>query len=533
MIASMGVDVITEDIVRCTDTTVKDVNFVSQWAYTNRILKAAEWAGRQGANVQFMQMTSFGCGPDAFVTDEIRSLLRQHGKALTLLKIDDVSNLGSIRLRVRSVIDSMRYSLSGVKTEAGAAFAGTPVFGTADRRRKIIAPFFTPFISPLIPPLMRRAGYDVENLPVSDAQSAEYGLKYANNEICYPATLIVGDIVKAFRSGRYDPRDTAVIMTQTGGQCRASNYISLIKRALTEAGYPGVPVISLASGSGISNDQPGFRINWARMLRIVLASLLYSDCLAKFYYASVVREREKGQAARLRDLYMERAVGAIEANDTGALWTALGEAAEAFDGIVTDRQAPRVGVVGEIFLKFNPFAQKDMTNWLTEQGIEVVPPMLTDFFMQAFVNGKVNAESSLERSRVPRAVMRWAYKWVRRRIDRANAAGSRFRYFTPFADIFDEAAEAGSVVSLCAQFGEGWLLPGEILSMARQGVTHVVSLQPFGCIANHIVSKGIEKRIKRLYPGLSILSLDFDSGVSDVNVRNRLLLFVDNLKECV
>ena len=167
---------------------------------------------------------------------------------------------------------------------------------------------------------MRRAGYDVENLPVSDAQSAEYGLKYANNEICYPATLIVGDIVKAFRSGRYDPRDTAVIMTQTGGQCRASNYISLIKRALTEAGYPGVPVISLASGSGISNDQPGFRINWARMLRIVLASLLYSDCLAKFYYASVVREREKGQAARLRDLYMERAVGAIEANDTGALW---------------------------------------------------------------------------------------------------------------------------------------------------------------------------------------------------------------------
>ena len=533
MIASMGVDVITEDIVRCTDTTVKDVNFVSQWAYTNRILKAAEWAGRQGANVQFMQMTSFGCGPDAFVTDEIRSLLRQHGKALTLLKIDDVSNLGSIRLRVRSVIDSMRYSLSGGKTEAGAAFAGTPVFGTDDRRRKIIAPFFTPFISPLIPPLMRRAGYDVENLPVSDAQSAEYGLKYANNEICYPATLIVGDIVKAFRSGRYDPRDTAVIMTQTGGQCRASNYISLIKRALTEAGYPGVPVISLASGSGISNDQPGFRVNWARILRIVLASLLYSDCLAKFYYASVVREREKGQAARLRDLYMERAVGAIEANDTGALWTALGEAAEAFDGIVTDRQAPRVGVVGEIFLKFNPFAQKDMTNWLTEQGIEVVPPMLTDFFMQAFVNGKVNAESSLERSRVPRAVMRWAYKWVRRRIDRANAAGSRFRYFTPFADIFDEAAEAGSVVSLCAQFGEGWLLPGEILSMARQGVTHVVSLQPFGCIANHIVSKGIEKRIKRLYPGLSILSLDFDSGVSDVNVRNRLLLFVDNLKECV
>lgn len=533
MMASMGVDVITEDIVRCTDTTVEDVYFVSQWAYANRILKAADWAGKQDAGVQFMQMTSFGCGPDAFITDEIRSLLRMHGKALTLLKIDDVSNLGSIRLRVRSVIDSMKFSAGGARKAAAGGFAGTPVFRKADRRRKIIAPFFTPFISPLVPALMRRAGYDVENLPVSDALSAELGLKYANNEICYPATLIVGDIVKAFKSGRYDPHDTAVIMTQTGGQCRASNYISLIKRALTEAGYADVPVISLSSGSGISNDQPGFSMNWPKILRIVLASLLYSDCIAKFYYAAAVREKEKGRAALLRDFYMGKAVDAIDSNDTSALWSALAEAAEAFDGIVENRQAPRVGVVGEIFLKFNPFAQKDITNWLTGQGIEVVPPMLTDFFMQAFVNGKVNIDSSLERKRVPRVLMKWAYKWVRRRMQRANAIGSRFRYFTPFADIFDEAAEARSVISLCAQFGEGWLLPGEIISMARQGVTHVVSLQPFGCIANHIVSKGIEKRIKKLYPELNILSLDFDSGVSDVNVRNRVLLFVDNLKACV
>ena len=532
MIASMGVDVITEDIVRCEANTVEGVHFVSQWAYTNRILKAADWAARQGDGVQYMQMTSFGCGPDAFLTDEIRSLLKRHGKVLTLLKIDDVGNLGSIRLRVRSAVESLKFSAGGGCREA-APLPKAPVFGKADRKRKIIAPFFTPFISPLVPAIMRLAGYEVENLPQSDSLSADWGLKFANNEVCYPATLIVGDIVKAFKSGKYDPANTAVIMTQTGGQCRASNYLSLIKRALAESGFGSVPVVSLATGSGLSNEQPGFKMPWARIARVVLASLLFSDCIAKFYYASAVRERQPGQAAALRDRYLGEACKHISRNDAKGLVGLLAEAAADFDAIVVDREAPRVGVVGEIFLKFNPFAQKDITNWLVGQGIEVVPPLLTDFFMQAFVNSKVNKEHGLERVSVPGFAMGLAYKWVMGQVRRVNEAAARFRYFTPFADIFAEAAAAKGVVSLCAQFGEGWLLPAEIVSMARSGVTHVVSLQPFGCIANHIVSKGIEKRIKALYPDLSILSLDFDSGVSDVNVRNRMLLFIDNLKECV
>ena len=533
MIASMGADVITEDIVRCDTATVENVNFVSQWAYTNRILKAADWAGRQDRNVQFMQMTSFGCGPDAFLTDEIRSLLKRHGKTLTLLKIDDVGNLGSIRLRVRSLIDSLKFAASDASSTPAETFLQPSVFRKSDRRRKILAPFFTPFISPLVPSIMKLAGYDVENLPESDVLSADWGLKYANNEICYPATLIVGDIIKALKSGQYDPDDTAVIMTQTGGQCRASNYISLIKRALAEAGFAGVPVISLSTGSGLRNEQPGFKMNWMKIIRVVLASLLYSDCIAKFYYASAVREKEKGSAARLRDHYLNEAAKAIAHNSSDELMDLLAKAADDFDLIVTDRSAARVGVVGEIFLKFNPFAQKDITNWLTEQGIEVVPPLLTDFFMQAFVNSSVNKANGLARNNVPPVVMKWAYAKVSKQIARVNKTGSRFRHFTPFADIFAEAEGARQVVSLCAQFGEGWLLPGEIVSMARHGVTHVVSLQPFGCIANHIVSKGVEKRIKKLYPDLNILSLDFDSGVSDVNVRNRMLLFIDNLKECV
>lgn len=532
MVAAIGADVLTEDVVRDTDAPTDGVNFVPQWAYATRILKAAEWTARQDGRVQMMQLTSFGCGPDAFLTDETRSLLHRHGKTLTLLKIDDVSNIGSIKLRVRSCIESLRMTATTAAGERGPQpFVKTPRFGRADRKRRIIAPFFTPFISPLIPAIVKLAGYDVDCLPPSDALSGELGLRYANNEVCYPATLIVGDIVKALRSGRYDPDDTAAIITQTGGQCRASNYISLIKKALTESGFANVPVISLASGSGIANDQPGFRINWAKMLPTVVTALIYSDCMAKLYYATVARERQKGAAKALLDKYIAIAAADIQQGKANRLWQRLEEAAATFALAADDRATARVGVVGEIFLKFNPFAQKGITEWLTEQGVEVVPPLLTDFFLQAFVNTRVNKRGHIERKTLPDCALRWAYSLVWRKIERANAICSRHRHFTPFESIFAKADEASRVVSLYAQFGEGWLLPGEVMSMAQQGVTHVVSLQPFGCIANHIVAKGIEKRVKTLCPEMNMLSLDFDSGVSDVNVRNRMLLFIDNLKK--
>jgi len=188
-----------------------------------------------------------------------------------------------------------------------------------------------------------------------------------------------------------------------------------------------------------------------------------------------------------------------------------------------------VGIVGEIYLKFNPFAQKDITSWLCEQGIEVVPPMLTDFFLQSFVNTEVNHNNRLERKRLPDSIVRFAYQLVWKQLEKAARQCAAFRYCTPFESIYDKAEEARQVVSLTAQFGEGWLLPGEILSMARQGVNHVISLQPFGCIANHIVAKGIERRIKSVCPQMNLLTLDFDSGVSDVNIRNRVLLFIDNI----
>ena len=531
MIAGMGVNVITDDIVRDMDIPMDDVHFVRQWAYANRILKAAKWVALQGNEIQFMQLTSFGCGPDAFLTDEVSCLLQRYGKTPTFLKIDDVCHIGSLRLRVRSVVESLKLSIREKESKEVAAFITTPPYTKVDRKRKIIAPFFTSFISPLIPPLMRLAGYEVEILPVSDTKSCTWGLRYANNEVCYPATLIVGDIIKAFNEGKYDPIETAVAITQTGGQCRASSYISLIKKALIETGFQNVPVLSLTFGfSPIGDQQSGFHINWFKMLPIVTDSLLYSDCISMFYYAAVVREKGKGQAKQLKDTYLNVAKDIIRRNSPQEFQTCLALAAKDFNRIIRDEEHPRVGVVGEIFLKFNPFAQHNICEWLSEKGIEVVPPLLTEFFMQGFVNYGVKQSSGIKHKIIPDGLIHKLYDLVWQRVERFNRTAGTFRYFTPFESVFSKANQAEKVISLNAQFGEGWMLPAEILSLASQNVRHVISMQPFGCIANHIVSKGIENRIKQLYPDMHLLSLDFDSGISEVNIINRLLLFIDNLK---
>lgn len=531
MISGMGVNVITDDLVRDKEININDIHFVSQWAYTNRILKAAKWCALQGKDIQFIEMTSFGCGPDAFLVDEVREVLMRHNKPLTLLKLDDISNIGSMKLRVRSMIESLKLADTCQSEKQNAkSFVTVPIYDKTYRNRKVLLPFFTPFMSPLIPAILQVAGYDTENLPLSDSESCEWGLKYANNEVCYPATLIVGDIIKAFKSGKHDPAMTAVAITQTGGQCRASNYISLIKKALIDAGYTDVPVISISFGGGIENNQPGFSVNWMKILPLAFYSILYSDCIAKFYYASVVRETENGASAQLRDKYLQLAAKAIAQKNSKQLLLLLQSAADEFNAICKKCNVPKIGIVGEIFLKFNPFAQKNIIDWLIDKDIEVVPPILSSFFMQSFVNRKVNVKSHVENKQISDFLLDWGYKIIKIQIDKINTIAGQFRYFIPFSDIFEEAMEAKNLVSLHAQFGEGWLLPAEITSFIHQGVNNVVSLQPFGCIANHIVAKGIEKRVKNIYPNINFLSLDFDSGVSDVNIANRMLLFIDNLK---
>ncbi len=529
VIAELGATVISDDIVRGRhNLQMNDTYMLSQWAYMNRIVKAAKWTAEQSERVNYVQITSFGCGPDAFLLDEVENIFFRYGKVCTIIKVDDINNVGSMRLRVRSLLESL--ALKKHEKQAPKAFVNTKTFGKEDRQRTILAPFFTDYASPLLPQIFEISGYKLEVLPKSDELSAETGLKYSNNEVCYPATLIVGDFIKALKSGRYELENTAVGITQTGGQCRASSYYAVIRKALVDAGFEQVPVISVAMGGNMKNNQPGFHLDLVRIFPIAIAAVLFGDCLSQLYHSTVVRCEDKSQAKRLQDDYLESAKSLVLQRDNKGLLDLLEAAVSDFNAIITrDLPRKRVGIVGEIFLKFHSFANKNVIQWLISQDIEVLPPTLLPLFTHGFVNRETNLRHNLTTSNIPNLAMRAFYGAIRREVGRFNRTMSRFRYFRPQEDIFELAEGVEKTLPLYAQFGEGWLLPAEIIAYARSKADAVISLQPFGCIANHIISRGTENMIKKQFPELNLLNLDFDSSISEVNVTNRLMLLRDSL----
>ncbi|MBR6083189.1 MAG: 2-hydroxyacyl-CoA dehydratase [Salinivirgaceae bacterium] len=531
-IAYMGIDVITEHVATKLGSSVfEEVNAVSQWAYPNRIFKAAYFAGKYPRkNLHFVELTSFGCGPDAFILDEVNAILKRFGKNLTILKIDDVNNIGSLRLRIRSLVESCKADLAA-ESKIDRKFETTKIFEKEDRRRTIIAPYFAEGYSEFLPSLFKLAGYNLVVLPTGNQEAAETGLRYANNDICYPATIVVGSIINALKSGKYDLDNTAVIITQTGGQCRASNYYSLIKNAMVAGGFAKVPVLSLATGAGVSNSQPGFEINWLKVAKTLVHAMLYADCIAKMYHSAAVREKIKGKAFELRNHYIEAAFPYVEAKDHKGLKRLLKQAVADFSNAVEkNKQVPVIGLVGEIYVKYNGFSNKFVTQWLIEHGVEVVPPALVTFFSTSFVNSHYNRKYNIKHESGSLLMSDGLHALLLSCMRTYDRICRPFPYYRPFASIFEIGRLSEKVINPAADFGEGWMLPGEICHLAEHGVQNVVSLQPFGCIANHIISKGIEKKIKQVYPQMSLLFLDFDSSTSEANVFNRLHFMVENCK---
>jgi len=536
MAADFGADIITEDIVRFSDDDALDgINGVLQWTYVTRILKAARFVAGAESSVHYVQMTSFGCGPDAFIIDEVSDILKQGGKNITILKIDDVNNIGSLKLRLRSLVESLKFKSGLAGTRAKKVFPKhTAVFREEDRHRTILYPFISGYLSPIIKPALEACGYKAVMLPPSDEKTVEYGLKHSNNEICYPATLCVGDIVKALDSGKYDPKEVAVGISQTGGQCRATNYLTLIKKALANAGYGDVPVVALGVGTSPLNEQPGMHFSLSKIAKCAVSAIVYGDCLSQMYYSTVVREQVSGTSAKLRDSYMAALVSSVRWNRVGEMFKLLRRAAEEFDAVPVreNLSVPAVGIVGEIYVKYNSFSHKNVVSWLVENGVEPVIPNVTDFMIQDIVNNKINVKLNLAH----RSLRTWGFTLAfsmiaKSAIAKADRACRPFRRYRPFGSIEEKAAKGAEIVNLAAQFGEGWLIPAEFASFAEHGIYNAVSLQPFGCIANHIVAKGIEKRVKRLYPKMNLLFLDFDSGTSEANVLNRLHFVIKNARD--
>ncbi|MDR2040439.1 MAG: acyl-CoA dehydratase activase [Bacteroidales bacterium] len=530
MLCEMGADVLSEDAVSEL-TSLPELQVLSQWTYPNRIYQAAAWVGQQPENVQLVQINSFGCGPDAITINETKELLRSKGKTHTLVRVDEITSTGSLRLRLRSMLES--FTLRNV-AESTLAKERTQVafFEEKDKHRTILAPGFSHIYSRMLPPIFALGGFKLVNLPPPDKMSVDAGLKYANNEICYPATIVVGDIIKALQSGKYDRDQVAIGITQTGGQCRASTYLSLIKKALIASGFEDVPVIAIGTEGKVINSQPGFDMNWLKLLPTIFAALCYTDSIATMYYSSVAREVNKGSSDHLLDKYLRVIQPKILRKDINGIYALLKRAVAEFNRIETDqRYHPRIGIVGEIYIKYNAFGNSDMVDWLVGQGVEVVVPPLIDFFLQSFVNIEVNTQQKIRRSSWSDMFVYFLEKYANGFVGRTNRVMSKYVRYEPSHSIRDMSEKASEILNLANQFGEGWLIPGEIAAFAGSGVNNVVSVQPFGCIANHVVSKGVEKRIRDRYPDMNLLFLDFDSGMSEVNVLNRLHFMVKNVTD--
>ncbi|MCC8145793.1 MAG: acyl-CoA dehydratase activase [Bacteroidales bacterium] len=528
ILADLGAIVLTDDVFRAEEENgYSHLSIVSQWSYPNRVIQSALQVAKLPANVQLIQLNSFGCGPDSFIMDEAMAILKQSGKNLTIIRIDEIASPGSVRLRLRSLLESLKNSNPLNQKEESFEVYNVP-FTKKDRTKVVLIPWMCDFINPFAPALGELAGYKVENLPKSDRLSVDLGLKYGHNEVCYPSTLVVGDIIKALQSGKYDLDNVVVSITQTGGQCRATNYIAQIKTALERAGYSDIPVLALTAGKTFQNDQRAFKLPVVKLANIAIYTVLYGDSIQQMYAAVKPREKNAGDTQKVFDFYMEAGSEAIRANDAKRLMLLLEQAVADFNTVpVYERNFEKIGLIGEIFVKYNNYAQAFMTDWLRDKGMEVVTPPIMDFVLQFFINSKVHEDNgSTKKNPFVSASRPLLWKYVTKKLKECEEVMKHFRYYTPSESIFKKAEYAQEAVSLSNQFGEGWMIAAEVACFARSGVKKVVCIQPFGCIANHIVAKGIEKRLKKLYPDISILYLDLDGGMGEVNLQNRLYFMI-------
>lgn len=537
ILSDFGVNVINEEIAIDNENEgFESFYTISQWEYPNRILQAAWWASKQTFPIGFIQLNSFGCGPDSFIMDEISDLTKKSGLSFALIRIDEVSSPGSIKLRLRSLVESLKLKThkEPMQEELPNANDLLAPFNEADSHRTILLPWFSDFHSPLIPALGKIAGYKVESLPPSDKQSADYGLEYANNEVCYPATLVVGDMIKALKGGNYKAEEIAIGITQTGGQCRATNYLPLIKRAVANEGFHDVPIVAIAPESSMINNQPGFKPNWNKLIRPTALAMIFTDCLSRMYYATAAHEEDGSISKALKDKYINKSIELLETHAYDGFMPLLKEAIAEFNAVpVFEQNVQSVGIVGEIYIKYNSYGQFNVIDWLVEHHIEPVVPPLMEFFMQSFVNSKVRRREFIDKAK-PFAFVENVIEWfIDVYVGKYEKVLKSFKYYRPVHNINQSARYASEILSLNNQYGEGWLIPAEIASFAKQNINNVVCVQPFGCIANHIVGKGMEMKVKNLYPEMNLLFLDFDSGTSRVNVINRLHFLIQNLEKNV
>ena len=531
LITSYGFAVLTEDSVSHLGRVDRPLIVTDQWMYHSRLYEAASYVKTQ-PNLDLIQLNSFGCGLDAVTTDQVNDILTRSGKIYTLLKIDEVNNLGAARIRVRSLIAAIRVREMRHYHKPIVSSAYSRVYFTKEMKKNytILCPQMSPIHFDLIEPAVRSCGYNLKVLQNSDRTAIDTGLKYVNNDACYPSLIVVGQIMDALLSGKYDLEHTAVIMSQTGGGCRASNYIGFIRRALERAGMPQIPVISL-NANGMETN-PGFKITLP-LLTKAMQAVVYGDLFMRVLYATRPYEAKAGSANALHEKWKAICIKSLQKHSLS-----MAEFNRNIRGIIhdfdelprRDVQKPRVGIVGEILVKFSPLANNHVVELLEAEGAEAVMPDLLDFLLYCFYNSNFKADnlggkrSTAHLCNMGISLLEYFRRTCRRELERST-------HFLPPARIQDLASMAKHYVSLGNQTGEGWFLTGEMLELIHSGTTNIICTQPFGCLPNHIVGKGVIKGLRASHPEANIIAVDYDPGASEVNQLNRIKLMLSTAQK--
>ncbi len=526
MITSYGMAVLTEDSVAHLGKVERPLIVTDQWMYHSRLYAAASYVKTSDC-LDLIQLNSFGCGLDAVTTDQVHDILASAGKIYTVLKIDEVNNLGAARIRVRSLIAALKVRDRNHYQKKVVSSAYNRVLFTKDMKKDytILCPQMSPIHFDLLEPAIRSFGYHIEVLQNHNRSAVDVGLQYVNNDACYPSLIVIGQIMDALLSGKYDLDHTAIFMSQTGGGCRASNYIGFIRRALEKAGMPQIPVISI-NANGMETN-PGFSFT-PLMLTKAMQAVVYGDIFMRVLYATRPYEKEPGSANALHEKWKKRCIKAVSKKAP-----AMMEFSKLIRGIIhdfdnlprVDVKKPKVGIVGEILVKFSPLANNHIVELLESEGAEAVMPDLMDFLLYCFYNSNFKAENLGGKSSTARlcnmgiSLLEYFRKVARRELEASS-------HFNPPARIQNLANMAKDFVSLGNQTGEGWFLTGEMLELIHSGVNNIVCTQPFGCLPNHIVGKGVIKELRRAYPESNIIAVDYDPGASEVNQLNRIKLML-------
>ena len=526
LITAYGIAVLTEDSISHLKPVERPLIVLDQWMYHSRLYAAANYVKTRD-DLDLIQLNSFGCGLDAVTTDAVADILTGSDKIYTSLKIDEVNNLGAARIRIRSLIAAIKVREQRKMSRQIRPASIEKVVFTEEMKKNytILCPQLSPIHFDILEASFRKAGYNLDLLRNDSKTAVDVGLKYVNNDACYPSLMVVGQIMEAVLSGRYDTDKLAIIITQTGGGCRASNYIGFIRRALKKAGYEHIPVISL-NLSGLEGN-PGFKITAPLALRIAYGAVL-GDVFMRCLYRVRPYEAVSGSANALHKKWEEKAIEFVtHGYPSRRRFKKLCEnIIHDFDMLpIKDIKKPRVGVVGEILVKFMPAANNYLVDLLEQEGAEAVVPDLTDFLLYCFYNANFKAEylgMSKKKAKLCNLGIDFV-EWFRKP---ATDAFRRSERFDPPSRIETLADMAKDIVSLGNQTGEGWFLTGEMLELIHSGATNIVCTQPFACLPNHVVGKGVIKELRRLHPESNIVAIDYDPGASEVNQLNRIKLML-------